>query len=522
MKNEIISELDRSANIVQELARTKLSNGKSLADLMSIDEISLWRLAEPTLALHVVPNLLKFNKANEKLRGTVILYIRMFIKKIDSLLFILSRNENNFKNRDDYSIWVLLGFSDYMYRDVIKPIIKYINLSSEKIQTLIIRKDNSIIESKKRFSININVNRANLKELRELKSLVKAMRKEINFNDLRNISIKEDKLTEREFNFLIKWLFLNYIPQILPKLIIARRLMNNINSKKLIITCDIADSRSRLFCLLAKNENIPILELQFGSYEAGSVEWRFSLGDNIAVWGQRSADILEKFHGVSRSKLKIIGSPRFDYLMQISNESFSKIRRHNGIAINECKNKIILFASSYTIPSYNRIYSPNNLKLFKKKLFEISGNIPNLLLLVKPHPLEKANKMKKMAYEYKNILILDPSEDIREYIPFCDAFITLGSTSTYDALLSGKRIISPNIGNLVWWDDVFIKENISKCVEDYQQLGKLLMEVCNDETIDYGIDNNIYNDFIRWTIYKPDGQAAERVVRLGNEMKKHD
>ena len=514
MNTEVTKTQNHAAGIVQTLGKITLSNGVSIKESMLVSGISLWEVAEPTIALHIVPFLLKSDSGNLGLKDRLVLYIKWFRQKARNFSFLTSSEDNSIRS-ERKSKWFFLVFSEYMYRDVLKPVIECIHRTSEEFEPIIIRSSTGIVQGKESFSVFRYRKKSNYLDFQKLKYSIRKVVKDFKGKGLDDVYVQQNDLSKQQLDYLFKWLFLVFIPQFIPVLVVAQRLFGT-GKPQIIITCNIADPRSRIYCLFGRNYGIPILELQFGHYGTDSVEWRFTLADKVATWGEHFERLLANFYGIPRHKLESIGSPRFDYIKTISKESFLKLCKENKMFAEG--NKLILFASSYTIPGYDQVFSPDILNSFKERLFEISGGIDNLILLVKPHPVENPQRMKDAAHRYKNIFFIDPLHDIREYIPFCDGFITLGSTATYDALLADKVIISPNMKNLVWWEDIFIEQNVSICVNDYEQLEHVFLDMVANDTKNLSLIKNNVKEFIKEAIHKPDGKASERVVQLARNM----
>jgi len=101
----------------------------------------------------------------------------------------------------------------------------------------------------------------------------------------------------------------------------------------------------------------------------------------------------------------------------------------------------------------------------------------------------------------------------------CDVFITLGSTATMDALVARKLVIFPSFPGLVWWDDMYLKNNVAVVVQSGEELERKLKEAIN------GQRERLLNEleparrhFLEELVYKPDGQAAPRISALAMQM----
>ena len=179
----------------------------------------------------------------------------------------------------------------------------------------------------------------------------------------------------------------------------------------------------------------------------------------------------------------------------------------------------MLFASSYSINSYNAVVDPRHLIEVKKKIFTIVSRINGLFLVVKPHPAENVHQIRRLVHGYQNVLIADQLADIRELIPACDAFITMGSTATMDALIARKLVIFPNFPGLVWWDDVYLKNNVAVVASSEEELERIFRAIISGKSRQL-LDEleSARQRFIKEWIYQPDGRAAVRIADLATQM----
>ena len=64
-----------AVQIVKELGQNLLPNGKSLREHLTVDEISLWDIMAPTIALYYVPVSLNMKRTN----GSILRRLRPYI-----------------------------------------------------------------------------------------------------------------------------------------------------------------------------------------------------------------------------------------------------------------------------------------------------------------------------------------------------------------------------------------------------------------------------------------------------------
>jgi hypothetical protein len=315
---------------------------------------------------------------------------------------------------------------------------------------------------------------------------------------------------------IFTWLFRIYLPLLLSQVAIARHILEQ-HRPILLISPDVADPRTRLYCLLGRQLGIPSLEIQFGMYGEEGVEWQFFVADRLAAWGEKAREVLIA-HGVPAERITMTGSPRHDSLVEMPASDVAWTRARLGVPEGS---SIVVFASTYSPSPYDDFVDPKLLVLVKKAVFQAADKATGLCLVVKPHPLENVCETKRLARECRNILFTDPHAEIRELIKACDAFVTLGTTSTVDALIAKKLIIWPALPGLVWWDDNFIKSGATLVARSEEELVRSLQMIVD------GSRNRILADlepsrqrFLRQWVHKADGQASARIEALALQMAK--
>jgi hypothetical protein len=290
------------------------------------------------------------------------------------------------------------------------------------------------------------------------------------------------------------------MPMLLYYVIASKKILTKWDFSS-VVSPDVADSRARIFGLIAQAKAIPWMDIQFGIYGREAVEWCFAISDIVAVWGKTSRDLLVEL-GVEPNKLFIPGSPRFDY-----------IGRYNSHARRSGSTRL-LFASMYSHASYGDIGDFRAiLEGIKKSIFEISKKIADVDLIVKFHPIEDEQLTRSIASDPASITWVNGKTDIRDQIRYCDVFITLGSTSTIDALIAGKIVIYPAYNGLVWWDDIYINAGVVLVAKNEPEFLNLISEICNDgaEKLMEGMDAK-RKRFLEEYIYTRDGNASRRIV----------
>ena len=198
-------------------------------------------------------------------------------------------------------------------------------------------------------------------------------------------------------------------------------------------------------------------------------------------------------------------------MFNLNNTKFLNLLNNNNVVSNK---KVIILASTYTIPGYDSKFDKKILKNFKKLLLDEMSNHPNYIFIVKPHPVESSRLLQNYTRDKKNIILLSKQEDLRNYIPFSDALISFGSTVNYDAIINSKLVISPNITNLTWYEDVFIDNNICLGFNNMIELRDIFNQLYKFEN---SFNLNV-NEFLTKSIKKLDKPSSVEIVNVINNL----
>lgn len=435
--NFFLNVEEQSRSLIKDIGSLKIDDNSNLRDLFVYKNINIWEVYEPILAIYILPQIIS------KKRRLFYKYLYLFSNVFRIFLSSSFKNEEYSKN----DFWLFPCFSNYMYKDTILPLVQFCKKNNTDFEYIIIGNT-----AKHKFSFGT---------IFFLMTFISRIKNAIVNSEIKSMDIIG--ISSKDINFLINYLLYNLIPKNIMNIEDA---LNRFNFKppEVVISIDVANPASRIYTVLAKRYNVLSVDLQYGHYEPTDIEWCFSISDKIFVWGQFYLDLFEKNFCLSRDKLEITGSPKFDYLMDKSYFQESK----------DSKYKIkILFASTYTISSYENIENYEVIKKFKNNLVKEIQNLSNLELVIKPHPLEDISWLSKIELS-KNILVSDKRCDIKKLISNCDYFISFGSTTAFDALLLDKVCFSVNYLNTKKNQDVFVNSNMVNLINDDMDLNRIL------------------------------------------------
>lgn len=516
-----ICTLDRAARLVRTWGSATLPNGLTLCEQLTIGGLSLWDVSAPSMAAFSVPHALLGEEAHrpwwQRLRGD----LGRFKEKARDRVRRLSWNAAGCAAWPAEPTAVFLAFSAYMYRDVLAPVIG--ELDAAGVRTAVVHDEALYQPSAGSDTLDPSrsvwrhwddgVTSAARRLERELQSRLAELRA---MHALPSIIRDGDEPLWRRMASAFSWLQHRAYPRLIAHAAVTAHILER-HRPAVIVSSDGTDPRARIYYLLGRRLGIPSLEVQFGLCGEDSCEWQFSSADQVAVWGEAARDVLLA-HGVPSGEIVVTGSPRHDLMSRpMSLASAAAVRARYGVPTGH---KMVLFASLYSLGSYSQFGDFAGVLLdVKRAVFETAAAQAGLTLVVKPHPLEDVAATRALAGEAANVVFANPADDIREMIPACDAFVTLGSTATTDALVANKPVIFPAFPGLVFWDDNYLKSHTVEVALSRAELQQTFARVARGAAGAALHDLAAARDafLVKWA-YRADGQSAARASSLVLQM----
>lgn len=455
--NEVEKKWFHSSKLVKLWGNRAPKNCPSIEKLLTIENISFWKIMSPELAIYLIPNSLKFRS--------------MFMKIKEFFKFIYWTIKYSLPDRLDTKniknpTWpkgksiIFIAYNDYLAREILFPIIKSYE-KKYKLKPILISGSNI----KKNHDIKYHFHDVDFKSIETINTrelIKKKLRYAYNIicrnKEYVNLFVDgKEKIWSKIRIMLHRSFFVSasYIFSDTASLVL--KILKNYKPS-LVVLIDTADPRTRLFSYLGEQFKIPTVQIQSGTYIGmEAIEWKFLIDRFVIAQGKSSYENLQKL-GVNKEQIFISGTPRY--------EAYSKFTSKNSKLIKERfeipkKNKIILFASMHSlfndIGDTEEITLTKHFLLLKKSIISSMRSCLKSTLIIKPHPLENVDEvMRLIRKDQNNVVVADPKEDIRPLIKACDCFVSLGSQSTIDALYLNKPSICPN----------FFEGTISKIFRD--------------------------------------------------------
>ncbi len=512
--SDILSTLQYTTGLIKTWGQCRLPNGSTLAEALTLNGIPFWDAFAVELARIYMPAALTFNSDISQI-------IRPYLSRAKHTLraFVHKRSTHGCSTWPVGQTILCLGFSDYMYRDVLQPVA---NLLAEHPDCRVVSlSDKSWHEANQSSCQNVlyqtvwqHWNQQVCRQISHLKQEVNLTKINLRAsNYMLSIVSDVDQFMRRCLEHVLNLFFRVFLPFFIPQAIVARHILES-HRPALIISPDVADPRTRIYTLLCRQMGIPCLEVQFGATGVEGIEWQFLTADKVAVWGENSKEAMLK-HGITEGKIIITGSPRHDCLVNVPDAAVKEMRAKLGVPE---KSVMVLLASAYQLKTYNDYSNPEILRSMKRAVFEAANNTPGIFLVVKPHPLENMRETSSFAGKNKKINFVSKKSDIRELTKICDVFVSFGSTATADALVAGKLVICPVFPEWIW-SELFMNTGATLVPTSPQEVLETFRLVASGahEGVKAKLET-ARQTFLSNLVYRTDGLATERVAKVSLDM----
>lgn len=524
--------------VIKTLPNTKLNN-RTLKEILSYENVSLWWFTELFLFLRLNELLKNINRKSKNFELFLSVFVKYYIlaktllRSFLGYLFCL-RHKNT--RRTEYIPKILAvsysmhwhnvttpGFKtqkdDVMLGNIINELItrnkKVVALDQDSslfidIKTLV---EKAIYKKGLWKPVEVYLTLAIIKKVLSTYSEFRKEIKELERDEHLPFSdpLKDDVLISIRYHIFYALLYIE----------LMKHAIETEKPDLILIICE--------YCLLGraavvagKLKGVPTLAIQHGNispysigyyHPAEEVSDEFALRycpipDKTAVYGEYTKKILTEVGNYTADKVVVTGSSRYDLIARAdeiyNREEFRKM-------LNLTLTKTIALVTTENLP----IVEENI--LFLRSILQALKELPEVQVVIKPHPGEKSKWYEQIVKEEKvKAEILPKNSDTFEALYACDLLITCFSTVATEAMILNKPVITVNLTGAT--DPM-----------PYAESG-VAIGVYKEEDISHAIRDALYNEELRQRLainmkkfvyehaYKQDGKATERVADLIHEM----
>jgi len=477
MSNELsgfVRTLQRSADLVQAWGDTEISGRSTIRELLKVDDLPVWDILAPDLALYRIPPALTQSRSANRRRSR----LKRQLRAVRHVVQGAPRcDDSDCVRWPAEPVALFLGFTPYITRDILLPVVTAMKDCRDLRPVVLTRESVSFADPDGATFHSVWRHWTNDTQ-RDARGIARSMRRAfdtlVNDEAYRLVFSDQGRSLWADAGEAILDLGLYATDEIARYTASAHHVLIR-HRPAVIVSPDVADARTRAFTLLGAASGIPTVEIQFGACGAEAIEWRFFAADRVAVWGPQSRDVLVS-HNISAERVIVTGSPRHDALFDVTEVELKEFRDRFRVPVGQLA---VVFGSTYRMSAYDNAADIEILRNMKRAVFAAAASLPMLTLIVKPHPLEDVNESRALASGAINIVFAEQTEDIRPLTRACDAFLTLGSASTLDAVILGKPTICPAFPG--WeWSELFVDSGAVAVPRSAEEIVAALRELVED------------------------------------------
>lgn len=194
-------------------------------------------------------------------------------------------------------------------------------------------------------------------------------------------------------------------------------------------TCCVAEWEASLFCSL-KRYGIPTVAhiLSFDNLTSRGY-LPLHCYDYFLVWQQNMKEELSRFYNVAGDKIKIVGTPQFDFHVQ-EDHIWTRSRTSSALGINEDQPYFVYCAN-------HKIHTPSEPRLVENIIRHARVYFPNHQWVLRLHPMDDYTRWNNLAKRCPNVCVSLPwkQADMASYwaVPSTDEIALLGNTLRYSS-----------------------------------------------------------------------------------------
>lgn len=429
----------KSRDLTRMLGELRLIEDDNVADALEIKldggDVSIWSAFEAIIAIHCLTN-----DENPQLKN----FLRLTKTNILNSYYRFKRKFKRQKPNNEFPCMdphiLFLGFTEYLAVENFEGIFNKITKEGKYCPVFL---TDTPHKGGLASFYNLDINSFEQKSIQ--------LRSEYIGKDIRLKLAETRKLIENsELSSTHKFSLLKALAFVAPlvknpiqKYISVAEWMLNNNRPSAIVSIDVADPRTRVFCLLANKLGIPVVQIQAGPINQECIEWSFCNDDLMLCHGPKIKNELRNLDFDDR-KVVAVGSAKFERLA--INSAKPKMSLSNRW-LYPCNKKTILLITSYTGIFDTSPLLKDQHEIYNNAYYDIIAEAilcDNVMLIIKPHPLENPKNHHRLASKHNNIYVADTSENTSDLIASTDAVISFGSTATFDAIILKKAVIVIN------------------------------------------------------------------------------
>jgi hypothetical protein len=278
---------------------------------------------------------------------------------------------------------------------------------------------------------------------------------------------------------------------------------------RLLFMPHFSENEINSFAYGARRLSIPVVELHRGTTGI-SAEYSIFMGNRLLVGGTRASDAFKEW-GIKPELIVATGLPIFDNLIHL--------RRHKEAVASKLRDQLGLHEECrivcYLTQSLGNRFD-NNARIEEiGAIFKAAMKVVGVHLIVKLHPTEKdVDIYKRIADElqFSRLSIVREELSLDEVVLCSDVAVTKNSTSGYNALIAGCRVIVVDFQNRGFEGNPFVEGGVALSATTEKELTQRLEGLIQGARLDSSHPLDV-SRLVENAFGKLDTKSIERISR---------
>lgn len=514
----------------------KKIKGRSLKEILSYDDVSLWWFTEFFLFLRLKEILNKEKHKNKNFEIFLSLFVRYYILSKALLRYFwgcLIKLRYNTKKTENVPKVIAVSYS-MNWRNATTPGSKRQkeDVMLGNIINELIERNNEVVALDQDASPVIGIKPIIEKSIYK-KGLWKPVETYLTLTIIKKVlrtysefrkEIKKLNMDELQLLFLLKEEFLiSFRYHIFYAILFIEVMKRAIEIEKpdlILVTCE--------YCLLGraavvagKLKGVPTLAIQHGNISPYSIGYYHPveeisdeiapqycpIPDKTAVYSPYDKELLLSIGHYPSDSVVVTGSSRYDILNH-ADKIYDKNKIFEELGLDTNKKMVLWTTQTHGLPLEENI---QNISAVYSTIKSLEG----VQLVIKLHPGEDQRAILYKKNKSAKPVIVDGGADIYALLYVCDLMVTRHSTTATEAVALNKPVLILNLSGEP--DPMeYVKEGVALGVYEGKDLKPATEKLLKD---DADLTKN-REKYIQKYLYKIDGKATERVVGLIKKMMK--
>ena len=519
--------------VIKTLPDKKIK-GRSLKEILSYDNVSLWWFTEFFLFLRLKKILNKEKYKNKDFELFLSLFVRYYILsksllrcfwgRLIKLRYSTKKNENipkviavsysmNWRNATTPEI--KKQKEDAMLGNIINELIERNNeviaLDQDASPVIGIKPliEKAIYKKGLWKPVETYLTLTIIKKVLRTHSEFRKEIKKLKRDELQLLSpLKEDFLISFRYHIFCAILYIE----------LMKRAIEIEKPDLILITCEYC-MLGRAAVVAGKLKGVPTLAVQHGNISPQDIAYYHpaeEISDEIApqycpipcktaVYSPYDSELLLNIGHYPPDSVVVTGSSRYDILNH-ADKIYDKNKIFEDLGLDTDKKMIVWTTQTHGLPLEENVQNIS-------AVYSSINSLEDIQLVIKLHPGEDQRAVLYKKNKSIKPVIVDGKVDTYALLYACDLMITRHSTTATEAVILNKPVIALNLSGEP--DPVeYVKEGVALGVYNEKDLKPAILKLLKDDT-DLAENREKY---IEKYLYKIDGKATERVISLIEEM----